>query len=148
MERLSALNVIGVASIALLAAVSAGLALQGLATGSAHIMHPPVSRSQLTMICCCCCCRCCLWPQVHGASFSSQRCRRCSHRPASCSISSPRLTRPRHRLITQDTCCCIPLTAHHDLLLLLLLLLLLFVATGPWSACQLSMLWALQPLAS
>jgi amino acid permease len=36
MDRLSSLNIIGVAAIALLAAVSAGLALQGIASGSAH----------------------------------------------------------------------------------------------------------------
>jgi hypothetical protein len=42
MDRLSALNVVGVAAIALLAAVSAGLALQGLATGSAHSIQTPL----------------------------------------------------------------------------------------------------------
>eukprot|EP00882_Tetradesmus_deserticola_P024001 GHRQ01026206.1.p1 GENE.GHRQ01026206.1~~GHRQ01026206.1.p1 ORF type:complete len:152 (+),score=48.27 GHRQ01026206.1:54-458(+) len=36
MERLSALNVIGVAATALLAAVSTALAVQGLAAGTAH----------------------------------------------------------------------------------------------------------------
>jgi hypothetical protein len=42
MERLSALNVVGVAAIGLLAAVSAGLAIHGLATGSAHSIHAAV----------------------------------------------------------------------------------------------------------